>query len=372
MEPVKIIELEDVDGILPWRERWDALARDTGQLVFQSSAWLSAWWTILEPEADLTLILQENGDDLDGALAMSRLRRRFHWRMPASVAYLGVAGSGVGAADRLGPMARTPSIASALVRATEDVADGLPIVFPNVSRHSQPIIEQVPGMRVVNSTEGPSVDLSGLAEVGKLWSPSRRGDIRRCLRRCADIGLRRRWVRYDGVGEGAAEFDQLIHLHRLLWNWRGREGVLGSRKQRLLADVSRRLAATGSDAAWIQTIEGDDETVAAMLTFQFGSTMCSYATGWNPAFRKLGLGILLEAGGLEAAHERGLDRYDFLRGTELHKVELGGVIETDITYCLPTGVMGRALFGRDRLLEHHRPAWQAGRVAPSTASVLMT
>ena len=359
MDSVELIELQRVEEIYPWADQWDALARATDQLVFQSSAWAASWWSILEPTASMTLAVHRDGAAIDGLLALSRLQRRFHWRVPAAVTYLGLAGSGIGAADHLGPIASDPAVADALLASAVSFADGLPLVLSNVDPSHQAAVDRLGGAKVITSTPCPSVDLRDRVDPESTWSASRRGDIRRCLRRVADAGFRQEWTRFDG--HDTSRFDELVALHRQLWNARCREGVLGTRKQAFLIDLAQRLDATDGAGAWIQTIGNDDGAIAAMLAFQFGGTMCSYATGWDPQHRRLGLGILLEAGGLTTASERGLHRYDFLRGTEQHKLALGGRVETDVTYCQPNGLLGHALFGRDRLLEHHRPAWQSAR-----------
>ena len=112
----------------------------------------------------------------------------------------------------------------------------------------------------------------------------------------------------------------------------------------------------GPSGAWLQMIGDGSHAVAVQLAFEFGPSLCSYATGRDPALRRLGLGVLLEAGGIERALDLGLERYDFLRGTEPHKLELGGVASYDVSWCAPRGLRGQVLLARESIVAR-RDAW---------------
>lgn len=93
--------------------------------------------------------------------------------------------------------------------------------------------------------------------------------------------------------------------------------------------------------------------VAALLGFEFADTFSSCKTGWEPATKHLGSGILLHSGAIERALERRLVRYDFLRGAEPHRLALGGVASENAACLIPNGPVGRLLEIRDRLSEWH-------------------
>ena len=346
---VKAIALGDPADLAPWRHRWDDVARRSGALACQSSAWLGAWWSVLEPAAEVTLLVHDApGEGLDapsGLWALGSMRRRLHRRVPISLPYVGVAGAGLGAADHMGPLSPSVAVGARLLAAAMDVAADRPLVLSNMASRHHPVASGLPGAVLVERTPCPGIDLRAVAATSELWRPSRRGDIRRCERRMREAGLERRWVRLDA--SNLHELDALQRLHRQLWSWRGQRGLLDDRRKRFLAALAVGL--DEPDGAWIQLVEGAHGPIAAMLALRFGSTMCSYATGWDPDHRRLGLGVLLEAGGIELALAQGLDRYDFLRGTEPHKFALGGVSDVDATYCIPRGWAGPLLLRRDRM-----------------------
>ena len=346
---VRAIALGDPAALGPWRTRWDDVARRSGALACQSSAWLTAWWSVLEPAAEVTLLVHyEPGEGLQapsGLWALGAMRRRLHRRVPISLPYVGVAGAGLGAADHMGPLSTSAGVGASLLAAAMDVAGDRPLVLSNLASRHHPAAAGLTGAVLVERTPCPGVDLRSAATTAELWRPSRRGDIRRCERRMREAGFERRWVRLGD--SNLHELDELQRLHRRLWTWRGQQGLLDDRRKRFLAAVAAGL--DEPDGAWLQLIEGSGGPIAAMLALRFGSTMCSYATGWDPTHRRLGLGVLLEAGGIELALAQGLDRYDFLRGTEPHKFALGGVSDVDSTYCVPRGWAGPLLLRRDRM-----------------------
>jgi len=98
----------------------------------------------------------------------------------------------------------------------------------------------------------------------------------------------------------------------------------------------------------MQVLERDGMAVAALLGFRYGSTFCSYRTGWDPSLRSLGLGLLLHSDAIRRASSLGCGRYDFLRGTEPHKYTLGGVDAIESTSVVARGVAGRLLVERER------------------------
>jgi CelD/BcsL family acetyltransferase involved in cellulose biosynthesis len=68
----------------------------------------------------------------------------------------------------------------------------------------------------------------------------------------------------------------------------------------------------------------EDRPAAAILCFELASTLFLYNSGYDPAYAHLSLGYVLVAMSIKDAIERGVKRYDFLRGRERYKYDLGG------------------------------------------------
>lgn len=71
-------------------------------------------------------------------------------------------------------------------------------------------------------------------------------------------------------------------------------------------------------------------TAASILCFEVNSTLFLYNSGYDPALSHFSLGYILVALSIRDAIQRGLKRYDFLRGGERYKYDLGGK-DTEIT-----------------------------------------
>ena len=71
-------------------------------------------------------------------------------------------------------------------------------------------------------------------------------------------------------------------------------------------------------------LELDHQRVAAVVCFDYGGTRLLYNSGYRLAYRQQAVGLLLKALCIHQAIEEGLSYFDFLRGTEPYKYDLGG------------------------------------------------
>jgi CelD/BcsL family acetyltransferase involved in cellulose biosynthesis len=71
-------------------------------------------------------------------------------------------------------------------------------------------------------------------------------------------------------------------------------------------------------------LEMDSKTVAASLCFDYGSSRLLYNSGYDLEYSYYSVGLLLNALCVREAIDRGLDYFDFLRGPEAYKRDLGG------------------------------------------------
>ena len=85
------------------------------------------------------------------------------------------------------------------------------------------------------------------------------------------------------------------------------EGFLASGRLRLAF-----LSANGTD-------------VASVFQFRSGTATLLYNSGYDPEHRAANPGLVLIARSISQAADEGCTEYDFLRGTERYKYDLGGV-----------------------------------------------
>ena len=78
------------------------------------------------------------------------------------------------------------------------------------------------------------------------------------------------------------------------------------------------------DSLQLAFIDVGGKPVSATMSFREGDRLLLYNSGYDPEYRHLSVGLLLKAYGLRGAIEQGLREYDFLRGNEPYKYDLGG------------------------------------------------
>jgi CelD/BcsL family acetyltransferase involved in cellulose biosynthesis len=147
-----------------------------------------------------------------------------------------------------------------------------------------------------------------------------RHELRRKMRRASEAlpGMAFRICREPA--DVAAAIPAFLELHRRShpdkadFMTEGMAGFFGEIALRLSGDGAIRLALL-SDAG------GD---VAAAFQLVSGDRLLLYNSGFDPARRDANPGLVLIARCIEAAISEGFREYDFLRGTERYKYDLGG------------------------------------------------
>jgi len=145
-----------------------------------------------------------------------------------------------------------------------------------------------------------------------------RHELRRKLR-----GLetgRRVSFRFAADSERTAVFDRFVALHR---RSRGEKAEFMTREmERFFRDVADTLAARG----WLRlgALNVDGEDAAVVFAFAYEGTFALYNAAYDVALAPLSVGIACHAYAIRAAIDEGLRTYDFLRGGEPYKYDLGG------------------------------------------------
>jgi len=68
----------------------------------------------------------------------------------------------------------------------------------------------------------------------------------------------------------------------------------------------------------------DDRPAAAVMCFDYNSTVYLYNNGYDERYRSLSVGLLSKVLTIQNSIERGRIKYDFLKGPEVYKKRLGG------------------------------------------------
>lgn len=67
------------------------------------------------------------------------------------------------------------------------------------------------------------------------------------------------------------------------------------------------------------------EFISATITFEYNKRVYLYNSGYNLAYGNLAPGLILKAYLIKSSIDKGIEIYDFLRGTERYKYDLGGI-----------------------------------------------
>ncbi len=126
--------------------------------------------------------------------------------------------------------------------------------------------------------------------------------------------------------EGAMEC--FFRLHRLSQVQKAE--FMTPERKRFFLEMGRVFFQEGSlRVTWLE-VKG--EPIASALSFVYGETWGLYNSGYDPRYRDFSPGIVLVAHTIQRAMDEGLKSYDFLRGRERYKYDLGGR-DRDL-YCL--------------------------------------
>lgn len=117
----------------------------------------------------------------------------------------------------------------------------------------------------------------------------------------------------------AQDFEEFIRLHRLS----------DPQKQRFMSEEMKSffwdlfMVKKNSWETDLCFLKVDDKYVASIMTFEFEDKIIAYNSGYDPAYDFYSVGLLLHAFKIKQSIEKKKKLYDFLRGGERYKYDLG-------------------------------------------------
>jgi CelD/BcsL family acetyltransferase involved in cellulose biosynthesis len=190
---------------------------------------------------------------------------------------------------------------------------------PEADAHVGAAAEQL-GWQIWHGVEEtcPILDLPAtwdeyLAGLGK----KDRHELRRKLRRLDERPEPAAWAIYTPGPGWDAVFDQFLALHRLS----------GTAKAHFMTaqmeSFFRRLLAADPCGWEIALLTLDGQPAAAYLAARSNGRILLYNSGYDPRFSEWSAGLALLAYHIQAAIATGVAQFDFLRGDERYKYDLG-------------------------------------------------
>lgn len=302
-----------------WR---DLLERDPNRHLFATPEWNRVWWEEFKAGKDLLFLTMRRDDDIVALLPLYR-------KQEAGRAVLRFIG-GIDLTDYLGPIcspADRRDVADALVGwlATTDEAwdefdaHNLPVPFQFVEF----LVERADGHDFKFSLD--QEETSAVLPLGEDWDQyletldsKDRHELKRKRRR---LGRDHPDADFRRATEETLENDLklFVEMHR------GTEGHKARFMSPEIATFFERLARTFMPIGWLRLdfLEVGGRAIASSFGFEVFGRFYLYNSAFEPDAARLSPGLVLVSELVKSCIERGVKTFDFLRGREQYKYQLG-------------------------------------------------
>ena len=125
----------------------------------------------------------------------------------------------------------------------------------------------------------------------------------------------------DDIADAMPDFFKLMRASRP-----DKDDFLTSDRERFFTDLAQELASR--DQFKLFFLELNHVRVASCICFDYNGSYLLYNSGYDPEYSALSVGLLNKALCIQDAIETGKKSFDFLRGNERYKYNLGGTNQT--------------------------------------------
>lgn len=217
-------------------------------------------------------------------------------------------------ADRLDGLGQGDEFWSSLRQQTSSW--DAPLAFPNLGPDAWALESRQPQDQLETTDQSPWVSLAGdyegyLASLGK----KRKHELTRKMRRAERLSQKSLRVTHD-----LSDLEVFLRLHRLS------SPAKADFMQSSMEDFFRQLCVSLDRAGmlWLRTLWDGSLALASVIQIRFESVIYLYNSGYDPEHAALAPGMVLLGWCLREASRQHFREYDFLRGTERYKYDLGG------------------------------------------------
>jgi CelD/BcsL family acetyltransferase involved in cellulose biosynthesis len=310
-----ITVITDIRAFQEMREEWNRLLDASGSWnPFLTWEWMWAWWTHLRESATLHVVTVRDDGQLIAIAPLMSVRRGLSWRLE----FIGIGAAGADYLDLIVRKGHEPAAVAALSRYLDEqqVSLHLDHLPPNPLAASLNLadwtaIEASPDVC-------PYIDLSGQTWDSYLTSlgPSHRANFRRRLR-----GLESKFtLSFMPV---VAEDDRrrvtegLFLFHDQRWTCGGSTAFSSTPLRAFHHDLSRSALESG----WLRmyAVSLNDKLAATMYGFARDGRFYFYQHGYDEAYSRYSLGLVLMGLTIRAAIHDSMREFDMLYGNEPYK-----------------------------------------------------
>jgi len=154
-----------------------------------------------------------------------------------------------------------------------------------------------------------------------------RHEVRRKLRRLSEEGN----IEYRFIAEGPELKAALDTFFRMFIESRvDKAAFLTDKMKQYFRDIVKVMADTG--LLRLGVLELDKKPVAEILCFEYNNCLYLYNSGYDPQYVGLSAGVLSKVLAIKYCIDKGIKKFDFLKGAEPYKAHIGGK-ETSLFHC---------------------------------------
>ena len=297
------------DDVAPlWRAAWSRL---TERSPFLSYEWHANWWMHLGEGSPEIVVVRDGGD----APAVAPFVRLTDGTLTLS------GGDFTDVLDLIAPAGSALAPIAAYLKERASAIELRYVPTGGTAQHALPALLRDAGFAVELAplVVSPRVALpSSFDEYLARLSKKDRHELRRKMRRLERAGTVQYAVASPARWEEA--LSGFVALHRQA---PGEKGTFLTPK---LERFFRAVARAGAQAGWLRLgeLSLDGEPIAVLFALEQDGVLQAYNSAVDPRTLALSPGVLLHAYAIRDAIGRGLRIYDFLRGGEPYKYDLGG------------------------------------------------
>ena len=309
------VRQEEFDGI---EEDWERILPSCStNTMFVTPSWQRLWWNHFGEGSKLSILSVRNGHQILG-IAPLHVKDRV-------LSFLGDTDL-FDYHDFLVPRGRETVFYQALCGHLKEMdwqmleLRSLPQDSPTLS--ILPGLAEQAGFTVDVTTE----DVAPVASLPSSWDDYLAGlrkkdrhELRRKMRRLDETDAACQYVcdNFGAIGRCMQDFFKLMRASSP-----DKLRFMTPERERFFLDIARELAPRGQFRLFFLEVSG--VRVAACICFDYADSYLLYNSGYDPSYSALSVGLLNKALCIKEAIMEGRRTFDFLRGTERYKYELGG------------------------------------------------
>ncbi len=285
--------------------------------VFVSPDWLQVWWQVFGSGAELFLRAVRQAENIIG-IAPLLVKEK-------TVAFVG-SGDICDYLDFIVAPGQEMDFFSTLL---DDLREkGINYLDLNPVRPDSTVLTQLAGIarnrgyEVLNTLEDVSLEMdlpSTWDEYLAVLTAKQRHEVRRKLRRLSGAGnVKHRCLE---VGQDVEDYiETFLKLFSLSREDKAR--FMTPQMESFFRSLAKTMAEIG--LLRFGTIEIDTQPAAITMGFDYGDSHYLYNSAYDPQFNYLSVGLLCKVLCIKESVEKGKKKWDFLKGAESYKYQLGG------------------------------------------------